>query len=208
MHLCILLSPVDALLGWSAYFFLHLLARPFLGLVDEADYPSIKFTPDFWCIWHLPIIGILLLQGVSSNTSESKKNIEDSARYLRVPLQLLGVRYFPEEAPKMSAKLLNVYARFVFTVIFNILLSVSALVDGLMLILRPQCPFGGLVSFILCTKGIQSYWWVCFTITKRCPGKSSPCLLFLSYFDKKGFWGIYFLLSDGISLVSFFTIIL
>ena len=74
----------------------------------------------------------------------------------------------------MSAKLLNVYARFVFTVIFNILLSVSALVDGLMLILRPQCPFGGLVSFILCTKGIQSYWWVCFTITKRCPGSLLP----------------------------------
>ena len=50
-----LLSTFNALLGWSAYLFFCLSARPFLGLFREVDSPPGKFLLDLWRIWHLPI---------------------------------------------------------------------------------------------------------------------------------------------------------
>ena len=40
---------------YSLHIYLAFLARPFSGLVDEAAYHPIKFTPAFWCGWDLPI---------------------------------------------------------------------------------------------------------------------------------------------------------
>ena len=42
------LSPVDASIGRSVSFIPQFPVRPFLGFVDEAAFPPIKFTPAYY----------------------------------------------------------------------------------------------------------------------------------------------------------------
>ena len=102
----------------------------------------------------------LVLQGVSSNTSAFRKNLEGSAPFLRVP-HIFCFLSFLEEAPKMLADLLTVSAWAGLSDIFS---SVSVLVARLMLLLQPRCLFGGFVYFVPSLRGCRSSWGDCFTI--------------------------------------------
>ena len=53
----------------------------------------------------------LVLQGVSSQTFDFWKNLEDSALFLGVPLRLYFCAAFTDEARKLSEILLSVFAQ-------------------------------------------------------------------------------------------------
>ena len=57
------------------------------GLVGNADSPPIKFT-FFLGVWHLPISVFFILQVASSNALAFQKNLEVSASFLMITLQL------------------------------------------------------------------------------------------------------------------------
>ena len=63
MRSCMFLSTVDVPHGRSAYFFLRLLARPFLGSVGEVDSPHVFFLPIL--AWLVSVHYFFVLQGVS-----------------------------------------------------------------------------------------------------------------------------------------------
>ena len=95
MHLCIFYHRSMCRSDGLHHLILHFPARPFSALVGKADSPPIKFTPAFWGGWHLTISYFFyFLQGASSNTLAFRKNIEDSAPFLGVPLWLFVSNIF------------------------------------------------------------------------------------------------------------------
>ena len=77
-----------------------------MGLVGEADSPPVNVTPTSWRGWNLSI-EFIYFKGCIPNTLEFQGKLEESAPFLRVPLSIVFVWRFPEEAPKLSEKFLS-----------------------------------------------------------------------------------------------------
>ena len=88
------------------YLFLLFKVRSLLVLVSEVDYLLIVFISSLWSVQHLPI-RVILFASCIPNTLAFWINIEDPALFLRVPLSIFSVRFFPEEALKLPAKFLS-----------------------------------------------------------------------------------------------------
>ena len=89
--------PLDGL----HYLVMCLRARPFWGLVGEADSPPILFTPTLWRVWHI-FIGVFFLQVIFQKPWPFGEKIEYSDLFLRVIPLVFVVQRFPEEALKLS----------------------------------------------------------------------------------------------------------
>ena len=85
-HSCIILSPVDASLGWSGIFGLALASAALLevgrrGVFYSHIFPDVSIT-----VGCLPSLGLFIFTGCISNTLAFRRDIYDSAPFLRVTL--------------------------------------------------------------------------------------------------------------------------
>ena len=122
-------SLVEASLVRSESFDLALSisALWFGGEVDSTPLSLAVSITVFICV----LVFFLVLQGLSSNILAFWGNLEDSAPFVGVPLQLFVSDVFSEEAPKLSANLMTNSAQSG-EFIRPILSSVSAIVPGLL----------------------------------------------------------------------------
>ena len=86
-------------------FVLRLSARPFSGLVGEADSPPIKFTSVLLCGWYLPIIIFCFIRCVFQHLGLSAKFLRDSICSWGYPVYFYVYKVFGG-APKLSAKMM------------------------------------------------------------------------------------------------------
>ena len=84
---------------------LRLSVRTYLGLFSEVSYPPIQFMVSITVVFFS--LGLFWFTSCIPNTLAFWINIEDPALFLRVPLSIFSVRFFPEEALKLPAKFLS-----------------------------------------------------------------------------------------------------
>ena len=80
---------------------LRLPARPLLGLVREAASPSVNYIPALWRCCYLPIRFFLFTRNIT-NTLSFRRNLEESALILRVPISVFGCPPFSGGGSEVS----------------------------------------------------------------------------------------------------------
>ena len=156
------------------------------------SYPDVSITVGIW-----PILGLFIITRCVSKTLAFWGGLEDSAPLLGVPLSVVFVQCFQRRL-RIFWKQFWPYPR-------NLLGGLRScrcvanrptarLAEFLQDIARP------LVPCFLVGYPKLSEWLIC--SCKRCPRKSSPCLIVLSFLDGEVLEGVSSLLSDGISFVS------
>ena len=107
MHACMFLPPVYRSLRWSAIFGLALYSAALISLGRQGVFSSHIFPVVYITVGYLTSLDLFILKGYFSNTLDFRKNLEDSAPFLGVPLSFVSARRFPEEAPKLSENFTN-----------------------------------------------------------------------------------------------------
>ena len=174
----------------SAYFFLFLPARPYLGLVDEA-----ASLPIFsWCVhhgWHLPISGILIFSRClvqQLGLSEKSRGIHSVIGGCTTTLCLCGVfGWFSKVIAIFTVKFRAICWGF-FRPIFSEFYSIF---DRLLI---SDCSSGGVLAeflYLILTewKGLWSSRKDCFTTASDAPWSLLSALCFCSYMTEKDFMG-------------------
>ena len=179
--------------SWTVWiFFLTLVSSTLLGIDWRGGLSSrmclVVSIMGIIC----PLVGFLVLQGVSSNTLAFRQHLDDSAPFLGYPLWSY-LSDVSEECPKSSANLITFSALFVLSV-------PSDLLGGILSCLRYNDHLITCLTKFLqdCATGDSKLLEVMLRDCKKFSGKSYPYLLFSTFRDGEGIDGMYSLLSDGI----------
>ena len=175
---------------------LHLLARPYSGLVREDASPPlcllISITVLFcqlFLFWFTTFI---------TNTLTFWWNLEDPALSLRVPLSIFHVRRFPEDAQKFLANFLSLSILSKILKIFFRLIHQSYRRSPLLFpgFYFPLLLYGWFIWNLIFPKGSLLCWgseslaWLIRTY-EWCTRKPSPCHLFFHSVTMKVSWDIF-----------------
>ena len=192
MHSCIFHHRSTRRSGGLHYLVLRFPARPFLGLVGEADSPPIMFTPTLWRGWHMPI-GFFFKQVVFQTHSTFFENLRTTLHSWGSPFLIFFVRHSSRGGSK-------VVGWFSLTGNFLLLLSFPSTQSyRRSLLLFMGCSFtpllsGGFLQALVCPKrfpvfsGLLNYQRDCSVPVSDFLGSLLPVFLFHRSATKNFYW--------------------
>ena len=149
--------------------------------------------------WQLPSLGLFIFKSCVSNTLAFQKNLEYYALFLRAPLWFFVCVTFLEDSEVVVKFTVNFRAScWSYSVRYSwrsplLLPGCWCPTARFTALWQAYCPL-----FSQNDSGSKVLWIGLICDCKRCPGKSSPCLLFSSSHDIEGLGGLSSLLSGGL----------
>ena len=177
-------SLVDASFRWYASFVLCLLAQTFLGLLGEAASLHIVILLGLsWLAYFL--LGLFILTRVHfQNLGLSEKSWLFHFVLEGLPFDFFYVQLF-RRTPKLLLNFLSISVQADEVIPLSLIVGPHSCfwVSGV----RPLvwwCSYELLVPYYPCTTGDPKFLEVLFRNWERCPGESSPCILFSPFCDR------------------------
>ena len=192
----IFLSPVDAFLGWYLSFGIAISSVSLLRVGWRGGFSSHKVS---WCVqisWNMPICGFF--NNMCCPTPWHFGEIyRDPLHYLGFPFDCLCPTFLGRGSEVVGKFDLNFRCS---PILFPGCWGIPiARPETFLQVSRPLVP---------CAIGAPKFFGGLLRYFEQCPGKPSPCALFLAFCDGGGIDGISSILFDRIYYVAVFTLIL